>query len=69
MTHTTLRITAKESLELIAMEMSAADITATVRKRDISVNVIKTSTMLPVRILTSATITMDLIALVTLSMA
>ena len=61
-------ITAKESQELIVMEMSAVDIIAYVQTRDIFANVIKTSTTLLEKTSTSATITMDMIALVTSSM-
>ena len=50
------------------MEMSAVDIIAYVQTRDIFANVIKTSTTLLEKTSISATITMDMIALVTSSM-
>jgi hypothetical protein len=64
-----LHITAKESLVLTVMEMLDVDITAIVQTRDTFANAIKTSTTLREKISTSATITMDMIALVTSSMA
>ena len=54
---------------LTVMEMLDVDTTAIVQMRDIFANAIKTSTTLREKISTSATITMDMIAPVTSSMA